>query len=118
MDKEKLLTWNPDIIFIDSGGSDLIRQDYEKKPAFYQGLKAFRNKKVYTLHAFNWYVTNIGTVLIDAYAVGKVLYPKEFKDVRLEKKADEIYSFLLGKPIFKEMEKYHGRLGGIPSFLK
>jgi iron complex transport system substrate-binding protein len=117
-DKEKLLTWNPDIIFIDSGGSDLIRQDYEKKPAFYQGLKAFRNKKVYILHAFNWYMTNIGTVLSDAYAVGGILYPKEFKDVQLEKKSDEIYSFLLGRPIFKEMEKHHGRLGGIPSYLK
>ncbi len=118
VDKEKLLFWNPEIIFIDSGGSDLIRQDYEKKPAFYQGLKAFRNRKVYTLHAFNWYLTNIETVLIDAYAVGKILYPKEFKDVQLEKKSDAIYSFLLGRPIFKEMEKHHGRLGGIPSFLK
>ena len=118
VDKEKLLSWNPEIIFIDSGGSDLIRQDYEKKPAFYQGLKAFRNKRVYTLHAFNWYMTNIGTVLIDAYAVGKILYPQEFKDVQLEKKSEAIYSFLLGRPIFKEMEKHHGRLGGIPSFLK
>jgi iron complex transport system substrate-binding protein len=118
VDKEKLLTWNPDIIFVDSGGSDLIRQDYEKKPAFYQGLKAFRNKKVYILHAFNWYMTNMGTVLIDAYAVGKVLYPKEFKDVQLEKKSDSIYSFLLGRPIFKEMEKHHGKLLGVPSFLK
>ena len=117
-DKEKLLTWNPEIIFVDSGGSDLIRQDYEKKPAFYRGLKAFQNKKVYTLHAFNWYMTNIGTVLANAYTVGKILYPNEFKEVQLEKKSDEIYTFLLGRPIFKEMEKHHGRLGGIPSYLK
>ncbi len=118
VDKEKLLTWNPDIIFVDSGGSDLIRQDYEKKPAFYQGLKAFRNKKVFTLHAYNWYATNVGTVLVDGYAVGKILYPRAFKDVRLEKKADEIYSFLLGRPIHKEMEKLYGKIGERPSFLR
>lgn len=118
VEKEKLLSWDPEMIFLDSGGMDRIREDYEKKPAFYQGLKAFRNKKIYTLHAFNWYVTNIETVLIDAYAVGTVLYPREFRDIRLTKKADDIYTFFLGKPIFKEMEKHHGKLLGVPEFLK
>ncbi len=118
VDREKILSWNPDIIFLDSGGGDRIRQDYVKKPSFYEGLKAFRDKKVYILHAFNWYMTNMGTVVIDAYAVGKVLYPKEFKDISLDKKADEIYSFLLGRPIQKEMEKLHGRIGELPFFLQ
>jgi iron complex transport system substrate-binding protein len=118
VDREKLLAWNPDIIFLDSGGLGRIREDYEKKPTFYQGLKAFRQRKVYTLHAFNWYTTNVETVLIDAYAVGKVLYPKEFQDIRLEKKADEVYTFFLGRPIFREMEKHQGNLLSVPTFIK
>lgn len=118
VDREKLLAWNPEIIFVDSGGNENIRQDYQKKPAFYQGLTAFKNKKVYLLHAFNWYVTNIETVLIDAYAVGKILYPDRFKDIPLDRKADEIYTFFLGRPVFKEMEKHHGKLLGVPAFLQ
>ena len=70
------------------------------------------------LHAFNWYMTNIGTVVLDAYAVGKILYPDQFKDVALPQKADEIYRFLLGKAIYKDMEKSHGAIGEIPDFLK
>ena len=118
IDGEKLLKWNPEIIFVDSGGIDHVRQDYEKKPALYQGLRAFQQKRVYLLYAFNWYMTNIGTVVLDAYTVGKILYPDQFKDVELAKKADEIYGFLLGKPIFKEMEKIHGDLGELPVFLR
>lgn len=29
IDKEKLIDWNPDIIFIDEGGYDAVKQDYE-----------------------------------------------------------------------------------------
>ena len=118
VDKEKILSWNPDIIFVDSGGNDLIRQDYEKKPSFYQGLKAFKNKKVYLLYAFNWYMTNIETVIVDAYAVGKIIYPKNFKDIKMDKKADEIYSYLLGRTIHEKMEKAYGKIGETPSYLR
>ncbi|MBN1831863.1 MAG: iron ABC transporter substrate-binding protein [Deltaproteobacteria bacterium] len=118
VDKEKILSWNPDIIFLDSGGNDLIRRDYAKKPTFYNGLKAFKNKKVYLLYAFNWYMTNIETVIVDAYAVGKIIYPENFKDIEMNKKADEIYSYLLGRSIHKEMEKAHGKIGETPSYLR
>ncbi|MBN1664424.1 MAG: iron ABC transporter substrate-binding protein [Deltaproteobacteria bacterium] len=117
VDREKILSWNPDIIFIDSGGNDLIRQDYVKKPPFYHGLKAFKNKKVYLLYAFNWYMTNIETVIVDAYAVGKIIYPKNFKDVNMDKKADEIYAYLLGHPLHEKMENAFGRIGENPSYL-
>jgi iron complex transport system substrate-binding protein len=118
VDKEKLLSWNPYIIFIDSGGSELVRQDYEKKPDFYKGLNAFEGRRVHTLHSFNWYMTNIGTVIADAYTVGKVLYPKRFDDVNLREKADEIYTFLVGKPVYDQMAETYGRLGQTPNYLK
>jgi iron complex transport system substrate-binding protein len=118
VDKEKILRWNPDIIFIDSGGNELIRQDYVKKSEFYNGLNAFKKKRVHILHSFNWYMTNLGTVIADAYTVGKILYPKRFDDVNPAEKADQIYDFLLGKPVYKEMAKNFGHLGEIPDYLQ
>jgi iron complex transport system substrate-binding protein len=111
IDKEKLLQWNPDIIFIDGGGLTLVKQDFAKKPEFYKELRAFREGKVYVLFPFNYYVTNIDTAMADAYAVGKILYPESFSDIDLRKKADEIYAFLVGKPVYEKMERDFGALG-------
>jgi iron complex transport system substrate-binding protein len=113
IDKEKLLSLNPSIIFIDGGGLNLVKQDLEKRPAFYKGLGAFKDNKVHVLYPFNYYVTNVDTAIADAYAVGKVLYPEKFADVSLPDKADEIYRFLVGKPVYKEMEKDFGPLGRV-----
>ncbi|MBN1365032.1 MAG: iron ABC transporter substrate-binding protein [Syntrophaceae bacterium] len=118
LDKEKILSCNPDIIFLDGGGNELIRQDYAKKTSFYQALGAFKNKKVYMLYAFNSYMTNIETVIVDTYAVGKIIYPENFKDVKMDEKADEVYSFFLGRPIYKKMEKTYGKIGENPSYLQ
>jgi iron complex transport system substrate-binding protein len=118
IDKEKLLSWDPEMIFLDSGGSDIIRQDYEKKPEFYRSLRAFRTREVHTLYSFNWYMTNIGTVIADAYAAGKILYPDRFMDVHPDAKADDIYTFLIGRPVYGKLKEVNGPLGGIPSFLK
>ncbi|MBW1649230.1 MAG: iron ABC transporter substrate-binding protein [Deltaproteobacteria bacterium] len=111
INKEKLLLLNPDIIFIDGGGKALIEQDIIKKPDYYKGLKAFANKKVYILFPFNFYVTNIGTAIANAYTIGKILYSKKFYDINPEKKADEIYTFLTGSPVYKDMKKKYGKIG-------
>jgi iron complex transport system substrate-binding protein len=115
IDKEKLLAWNPDTIFIDSGLS-LVKQDFKKKPEFYLGLKAFRENRVYVLYPFNNYVTNVSTAIADAYAVGKILYPEQFADIEPKRKADEIYAFLYGKPLYLQMEKDFGPLGRVADF--
>jgi iron complex transport system substrate-binding protein len=116
VDKEQLLTLNPSIIFVDGGGLTLIKQDIAKRPDYYKGLKAFNDKKVYVLYPFNYYVTNVDTAIADAYAAGKILYPEKFKDVDLPQKADEIYTFLVGKPVYAEMTKDFGPLGAVADF--
>ena len=63
------------------------------------------------LYPFNYYVTNVDTAIADAYAAGKILYPEKFQDVDLPQKADEIYSFLVGKPVYAEMTQDFGPLG-------
>jgi iron complex transport system substrate-binding protein len=111
MDKEGLLRLNPDVIFIDGGGLALVQDDFRKKPEFYKALKAFANDQVYALLPFNWYTTNIDTALVDAYAVGKILYPKQFEGLDPESEADKIYSFLVGRPVYQEMKKDYGVIG-------
>jgi ABC-type Fe3+-hydroxamate transport system substrate-binding protein len=42
-------------------------------------------------------------ILSLAYFIGKVLYPQRFKDVEPAARADEIYEFLVGRPVFNQM---------------
>ncbi len=116
VDKEKLLSLNPDVLFIDGGGLNVVRQDCNKKPGFYQGLKAFQNKRAYVLFPFNYYVTNIGIAIADSYAIGKILYPQTFSDINVERKADEIFTFLYGKPVYEKIAQTFGALGRPVSF--
>ena len=117
MDKEILLKLDPEIIFIDGTGLVMVTEDYRKKPEYYGALQAFSNRKVFSLLPFNFYTTNIGTALADAYAIGKILYPKRFENLNPEKKADEIYSFLLGAPVYQQMKKDYGAIGQKAPFL-
>jgi iron complex transport system substrate-binding protein len=111
VNKEQILKWNPDIIFIDEGGLKLVMDDYKKNPEFYNSLNAFKNGEVYGLLPYNFYTTNIGTALADAYYIGKVIYPNKFEDINPEKKADEIYTFLVGKPVYNAMKEKLGGFG-------
>lgn len=104
MSKEQLLALNPDYIFIDYGGLALVKQDYKANPSFYNSLKAFKNKNVFIELPYNYYATNIDNALIDTYWVAKVVYKK---NVNMEQKANQIYEFLLGKPLYNEMLKYY-----------
>jgi iron complex transport system substrate-binding protein len=108
VDKEKIIAWDPDIVFIDEGGLAHARDDYTKNPEWYNLLKAVRNKRLYGLLPYNYYTTNLGTALADGYYIGKVVYPGRFEDIVPEKKADEIYSFLLGRPVYARMAEEWG----------
>jgi iron complex transport system substrate-binding protein len=105
IDREKLISWNPDILFVDSGGYQLVMDDYKKNPSFYKSLSAVKNDQVYSLISYNWYWTNIETAVADAYYAGKVIYPDKFDDIDPIKKADEIYELMVGKPLYEEMAK-------------
>jgi len=117
MDKETLLKLNPDVVFVDGGGLLLVTEDYRKKPDFYHALRAFSRRQMYILLPFNWYTTNIETALADAYAIGKILYKDRFKDIDPEHMADEICTFMVGKPVYQAMKKEYGPIGRIAPFL-
>lgn len=114
LSKEKLIVWDPDVLFLDLStlqltGSASGLWEIRNDPAF-KTLAAVQNKLVYGVLPYNWYTKNYGSVLANAYFIGKILYPERFKDVDPVAKADEIYQFLVGKPVFTEMNAQFNHL--------
>ncbi|AKJ39805.1 iron ABC transporter substrate-binding protein [Methanosarcina barkeri] len=104
--KEALVDWDPEYIFIDVGTLQLGNEGAIgelKNDTSLAGLSAVTNKKVYGVIPYNFYSTNYESVLADAYFIGKVLYPDRFEDIDPEAKADEIYTFFVGKPVFSDL---------------
>ncbi|MFW5790367.1 MAG: ABC transporter substrate-binding protein [Bacillota bacterium] len=111
INREQLLQWNPEIIFIDSSNVHLIKEDVMRH-AEYSGLDALQSGNVYTLLPYASYRPQTGNILANAYYIGKILYPEEFSDIEPVEKAEEITEFFLGKPVFEEQNEQY------PSFQK
>ncbi|MCK9298218.1 iron ABC transporter substrate-binding protein [Methanoculleus sp. YWC-01] len=112
--KEALVDWDPEYIFIDVGTIQMENDgaigELKTDPAL-QGLSASKEGRVYGVLPYNFYNTNYGTVLADAYFIGKTLYPDRFTDIDPEEKADEIYTFFVGKPVFSDLNSQYRNLG-------
>lgn len=108
IDKEKLLDWDPDYVFIDQGGFAAVLEDYQKNPTFYESLSAVQNGQLYGQLPYNYYNTNIDTAIANAYYLGKVLYPEAFADIDPVQKADEVYETLLGHAAYAQMAETFG----------
>ena len=52
IDLEQVLAWNPDVIFVDFNGMELIKQHYAENPDYYNQLKAVQEGKVYSQISF------------------------------------------------------------------
>jgi len=107
--KEKIVAWDPDVLFVDvstlqSDPRSGALYELENDPA-YTGLSAVIAGEVYGVLPYNWYTKNYGSILADAYFVGKVLYPERFADVDPADKADEIYRFLVGEAVFDRLNE-------------
>jgi len=116
--KEKIVEWNPDFLFLDLStlrmGDDASGlHELQTDPA-YRTLDAVKAGKVYGLLPYNWYTQNYGSVLANAYYIGKLLYPDNFTDVDTAAMADEIYTFLVGKPVFGKMNSIFQNLAYKP----
>jgi len=109
--KEALVDWDPEYIFIDAG---TIQADNEgaigqlKTDPALRGLSAVKEGRVYGVLPYNFYNINYETVLADAYFIGTVLYPDRFADIDPVEKADEIYTFFVGEPVFDELSGQYG----------
>lgn len=107
--KESLVAADPDIIFIDlstllmGSGTDGLHELMTDR--VYQGLTAVRERKVFGLMPYNWYTQNMGSILADAWYAASILYPDRFPGMNPAEKADEIYQFLLGRPVFDKISQ-------------
>jgi iron complex transport system substrate-binding protein len=109
IDSEMLLEWDPDFILVDRGNVSLVLDDL-RRPEFGH-LQAVREGRLYGVLPFNYYTCNYATVLVNAYYIGKLLYPARFADVDPTVKADEIYEVFLGKPVYESMVDAFGGFG-------
>jgi iron complex transport system substrate-binding protein len=107
--KEKIVEWDPEIIFIDCATFQSDPQanalyELSTDPAF-SALRAVTSGTIYSVLPYNWYTENHGSTFANAYYIGTILYPKQFADIDPEKKTDEIYTFLAGEPVFQQMSE-------------
>ena len=105
IDLEQVLQWDPDIIFVDFNGMNLIKEDYAKNPNYYNALTAVQEGKVYSQISFRSSASNLETALADAYYAACVIYPESFTGVDPVSKAEEIFVKLLGTNPYADMKE-------------
>ena len=105
IDVEQVLSWNPEIIFLDFNGMNLINEDYGAHPDFYNALTAVQEGKVYSQISFRSSASNLETALADAYYAACVMYPQQFQDIDPVEKAGEIFTKLLGSNPYHDLEE-------------
>lgn len=113
VDPEKIIEWDPDIIFLDPGNMDLVNAEYSANPGYFESLRAVQEDNVYTMPSSNSAGPNITYLLMNAYFAGKVLFPEEFSDIDFRAKSSEIMEKMLGRDFFQEMEEgglYYGKI--------
>jgi len=96
VDAEQILLWNPEFIFVDAASRAVLEQDFQGNRGLYRLLSAAASGRVFSLLAYNYYNTNIELALLNAYFIGKTVYPDRFADVSLDAKAAEIMDGFLG----------------------
>lgn len=105
IDPEQVLSWDPEVIFLDFEGMELIRADYEKNPDYYSALTAVAEGRVYSQISFRNFASNLETALADAYYAACILYPEQFADIDPVEKAGEIFETLLGRDPYPELKE-------------
>ncbi|MEG2678527.1 MAG: ABC transporter substrate-binding protein [Oscillospiraceae bacterium] len=102
-DLEKVLDWDPDVIFLDPGNLNLVEEELAANPGYFGAVRAIREGQVYGMPSFNHCGMNISYALLDAYYAGTVLFPEQFSDVDMAEKGGELLTFFLGEDTFEKM---------------
>jgi iron complex transport system substrate-binding protein len=108
VDVEALPSLNPNIIFVDYAGYTQSLTDVQNHLDVYNQLSAIQNGKTYGVMSYNNYALNFDVALADTYYVGSVLYPNQFSGIDPQEKADEIFTFLCGAPLYNQMVANYG----------
>ncbi|HPY59895.1 MAG TPA: iron ABC transporter substrate-binding protein [Methanospirillum sp.] len=112
--KEAIVDWDPEYLFMDVG---TIQMDNEggigelKNDPSLQGLSALKEGKVYGVLPYNFYSTNYENIMVDAYFIGKTIYPDRFEDVDVKAKGDEIMTMFLGASPLDKINSQYNNMG-------
>lgn len=107
IDKEQVIGWDPQYIFLDSEGVHIVKNDYLENRGFYAQLSAVNQSNLYQYPSTTSYYTNVEIPIVNSYFVAKILYPEQFSDISFEEKANEVFEFFLGvKDYLGELKEY------------
>jgi len=103
---------NPAGIFIDLSTTDnkISAINEIEKISEFTDLKAVKDGSVYGLFPDSVYGKDHEIDIINAYMVGKTVYPDKFIDVDPKTISEYVFTFLYGEPIFDDMNKKTGNL--------
>ena len=105
--KEQVISWNSDIIFIESSSILTNQTDSISNPE-YQNLNAVKSGNVYEVFTYCMFCYNKEELLSNGYYIGKICYPEKFKDIDIKNKTNEIFEKFLGKPMYDEFSESSG----------
>ncbi len=100
---EQIVAWNPEFVFLDLG-TTLGNGDANGLAALtsspiYRSVDAIRENRVFALYPNNNYNSNVEAILVNAFYIGKTVFPERFANVDFGAKSDEICRFLLDETL-------------------
>lgn len=109
--KEFLLQANPPLIFMDSNGLALIREDMRVHPEYYQHLQAITSGNTWVLLPHTSYWNNPEILYINAFFMAKIAYGQHYPDLDPIAMADEIFTLFNGAPQYADFVRLVGPVG-------
>jgi ABC-type Fe3+-hydroxamate transport system substrate-binding protein len=119
---EKLIEWNPDVIFVLRSGSYSLRGKPSSSPVTLtveqvladpqlQTVNAVKNGSVYYITGGCYITKRDHRIIVTTLHMAKIFYPDKFKDLDLEKEGNEIFERFYGADgLYTEMADNLGYL--------
>jgi len=101
INKEFLLNVDPPLMFLDGNGLGIIRETVASDPAYFARFNALRGGAAYVLLPNTSYFTNPEMLYINAFFLAKIAYPDAYRELDPIAKADEVFTTLLGAPLYR-----------------
>ncbi len=107
---EQLMSWNPDVIFLDHGGMndqetvEKLKEEIQSNSA-YQAVKAVKEDAIYMSPSgvFYWDM-GLQKILLVMY-MAKTLHPEEFSDLDMEAEVMDFYERFFDYPLTRQEAK-------------
>ncbi len=101
-----------DIMIMDAAAVKNIKPLFAENPQMFDHMKAWKNGEVYLQMAYNAYYTNFETALVNAWFIGKTVYPDKFSDVDIVSKTNEVTKAFLGVELSDKIDSCPSSFGG------